>query len=92
MQWKIINGWYCVTACGFMSWKFRTLQEGIKWAFVSKEARDVANDNEISSCEQRCMSALLRHWSKWSGWYLFLASVSAWLYLLALIFREGWIK
>ena len=49
MQWKIINGWYCVTACGFMSWKFRTLQEqeGIKWAFVSKEARDVANDNEI---------------------------------------------
>ncbi|HAI1313969.1 TPA: hypothetical protein HIT55_001496 [Escherichia fergusonii] len=44
MQWKIINGWYCVTACGFMSWKFRTLQEGIKWAFVSKEARDVAND------------------------------------------------
>lgn len=41
MQWKIINGWYCVTACGFMSWKFRTLQEGIKWAFVSKEARDV---------------------------------------------------
>lgn len=47
MQWKIINGWYCVTACGFMSWKFRSLQEGIKWAFVSKEARDVANDNEI---------------------------------------------
>lgn len=47
MQWKIINGWYCVTACGFMSWKFRTLQEGIKWAFVSKKARDVANDNEI---------------------------------------------
>ncbi len=47
MQWKIINGWYCVTACGFMSWKFRNLQEGIKWAFVSKEARDVANDNEI---------------------------------------------
>lgn len=38
------------------------------------------------------MSALLRHWSKWSGWYLFLASVSAWLYLLALIFREGWIE
>ncbi len=37
MQWKIINGWYCVTACGFMSWKFRTLQEGIKWAFVSKK-------------------------------------------------------
>lgn len=35
------------------------------------------------------MSVLLRHWSKWSGWYLFLASVSAWLYLLALIFREG---
>ncbi|EKJ13854.1 hypothetical protein ECEC1865_3684 [Escherichia coli EC1865] len=38
------------------------------------------------------MSVLLRHWSKWSGWYLFLASVSAWLYLLALIFRDGWIK
>lgn len=46
----------------------------------------------VSSREQRCMSALLRHWIKWSGWYLFLASVSAWLYLLALIFREGWIK
>lgn len=46
----------------------------------------------ISSREQRCMSALLRNWIKWSGWYLFLASVSAWLYLLALIFREGWIK
>ncbi|VFS64084.1 Uncharacterised protein [Kluyvera cryocrescens] len=22
MQWKVINGWYCVTACGLMSWKF----------------------------------------------------------------------
>ncbi|MFR3778983.1 MAG: hypothetical protein ACLTW6_10140 [Enterobacter sp.] len=28
MQWKIINGWYCVTACGLMSTKCRTLHEG----------------------------------------------------------------
>ncbi|VDA37175.1 hypothetical protein BANRA_02498 [Klebsiella pneumoniae] len=38
MQWQIINGWYCVTACGLMSWKFRTLPEAISWAFVSKLA------------------------------------------------------
>ncbi|EMM0296582.1 TPA: hypothetical protein ACQ7JF_001960 [Klebsiella pneumoniae] len=38
MQWQIINGWYCVTACGLMSWKFRTLPEAIIWAFVSKLA------------------------------------------------------
>ena len=38
------------------------------------------------------MTALIKHLNKWSGWYLFLVSVSAWLYLLAVIFREGWIK
>ncbi|TDN60792.1 hypothetical protein [Scandinavium goeteborgense] len=43
MQWKIINGWYCVTVCGLMSWKFLTLREGIQWAFITKEATDVAN-------------------------------------------------
>ncbi len=31
MQWKIINGWYCVTACGLMSTKCRTLHEAINW-------------------------------------------------------------
>lgn len=38
------------------------------------------------------MTALIRHWEKLSGWYLFLTAVSAWLYLLAVIFREGWIR
>lgn len=38
------------------------------------------------------MTALIRHWNKWSGWYLFLAAVSAWLSLLAVIFTEGWIR
>lgn len=38
------------------------------------------------------MTALIRYWEKWSGWYLFLTAVSAWLYLLAVIFREGWIR
>lgn len=47
MQWKVINGWYCVTACGLMSWKFRTLGEGMKWAFTNKVAHEVANDNGI---------------------------------------------
>lgn len=36
MQWKIINGWYCVTACGLMSWKFLSLADAIEWAFTSK--------------------------------------------------------
>lgn len=44
MQWKLINGWYCVTACGLMSWKFRDLQEGVEWAFITKEANDVADE------------------------------------------------
>lgn len=44
MQWQFINGWYCVTACGVMSWKFRDLQEGIAWAFVTKEANEVADE------------------------------------------------
>ena len=38
MQWQIINSWYCVTAFVLMSWKFRTRQEAISWAFVSKLA------------------------------------------------------
>lgn len=41
MQWRIINGWYCVTACGLMSWKFRSLQDGLRWAFTEKDAREV---------------------------------------------------
>lgn len=38
------------------------------------------------------MTALYRHWNKWSGAYWFLTAVSAWLYLLAVIFMEGWIR
>ncbi|HDG9775862.1 hypothetical protein ACX64N_06510 [Raoultella planticola] len=38
MQWQIINGWYCVTACGLMSWKFRSLHEAFDWAYVNKLA------------------------------------------------------
>lgn len=49
MQWKVINGWYCVTACGLMSWKFRTLGEGMKWAFTNKVAHEVANDNRSAA-------------------------------------------
>lgn len=36
MQWKVINGWYCVTACGLMSWKFRTLGEAMNWVHTSR--------------------------------------------------------
>lgn len=38
------------------------------------------------------MTALKRHINKWSDMYLYLAAVAAWLWLLAVIFREGWIK
>lgn len=41
MQWRIINGWHCVTLSGLMSWKFRSPSEAIKWAFTTKEARSV---------------------------------------------------
>lgn len=37
------------------------------------------------------MTALARHFDKWSGWYCCLAAIGAWLFLLALIAREGWI-
>lgn len=40
MRWKKTGDWYCVTICGLMSWKFRDLREGIRWALVMKEARD----------------------------------------------------
>ncbi|EFQ4780418.1 hypothetical protein H0C22_001539 [Salmonella enterica] len=30
-----------------VSWKFRTLDEGMKWAFTNKVAHEVANDNGI---------------------------------------------
>lgn len=26
------------------------------------------------------MTALTRHWARWSGWYLNLAAISAWLF------------
>ena len=48
MQWKIINGWYCVTACGVMSSKFLTLQEAISWAFVTKLAAKTEMDMGVS--------------------------------------------
>lgn len=48
MQWKIINGWYCVTACGLMSWKFRTLTEAISLAFVNKLAARTEMDMGVS--------------------------------------------
>lgn len=38
------------------------------------------------------MTAMIRHWNKWSEWYLFLTAVSAWLSLLAVILIEGWIR
>nr|DAR21325.1 MAG TPA: hypothetical protein [Caudoviricetes sp.] len=38
------------------------------------------------------MTALKRHIGKWSGWYWYLSAIPAWLWLLAVIFREGWIK
>ncbi|EUC90041.1 hypothetical protein HMPREF9688_03347 [Klebsiella oxytoca 10-5244] len=36
--------------------------------------------------------SLAQYWKRWSGWFYYLAAVSAWLFLLAVIFREGWIK
>lgn len=44
MQWKIINGWYCITVSGLMSWKFKSLRDGIEWAFVTREACNAANE------------------------------------------------
>lgn len=41
MQLKKIDGWYCVTICGVMSWKFRNIRDGIRWALITKEAREV---------------------------------------------------
>ena len=40
MQWKIINGWHCVTA-GDVSWKFQSLRDAVEWAFTTREARAV---------------------------------------------------
>lgn len=48
MQWKVINGWYCVTACGLMSWKFRTLGEAMILVFVSKLAVKTEMDMGVS--------------------------------------------
>ncbi|HBE5193820.1 TPA: hypothetical protein KMA46_000876 [Escherichia coli] len=48
MQWKVINGWYCVTACGLMSLKFRTLGEAMNWVFVSKLAVKTEMDMGVS--------------------------------------------
>ncbi len=44
MQWRIINGWHCVTVSGLMSWKFRTLREAVEWAFITREARSVERE------------------------------------------------
>lgn len=44
MRWQIINGWYCVTACGLMSWRFRSWREAVEWAFTTKLARSVADE------------------------------------------------
>ncbi len=39
------------------------------------------------------MSTLTRHWKRWSGWYVYLAAVFAWLTLLGVILTtEGWLK
>lgn len=42
MQWKFSDGFYLVTICGLMSWKFTSLHDGIEWAFITKEAHNVA--------------------------------------------------
>lgn len=44
MQWKFSDGFYLVTICGLMSWKFSSLHDGIEWAFITKEAHNVANE------------------------------------------------
>ncbi|WP_193764280.1 hypothetical protein [Hafnia alvei] len=44
MQWKFSEGFYLVTICGLMSWKFTSLHDGFAWAFITKEARDVADE------------------------------------------------
>lgn len=49
MQWKIIDGWYCVTACGLVSWKFHSLSDAIEWAFTRKLA--VKTAMEMSSAK-----------------------------------------
>lgn len=38
------------------------------------------------------MNWLRGHFEKWSGHYWFLTSVSLYLFLIALIAREGWIR
>jgi hypothetical protein len=47
MQWKIIDGWFCVTACGLMSSKFKTLHEAINWAFTTKLAFKTEMNMEV---------------------------------------------
>lgn len=42
MRWQIINGMYCATACGLMSWKFSSLHDAIEWVFATKTAADAA--------------------------------------------------
>lgn len=39
------------------------------------------------------MTAVTRHWQKWSGLYWYLAGIAAWMYLIAAIFtQDGWLK
>lgn len=38
------------------------------------------------------MKTVIRHFEKWSGWYWCLTALSAWIVLLAVIVREGWIR
>lgn len=44
MKWQLVDGMYRVTISGLMSWKFHSLHDGIAWAFITKEARDVADE------------------------------------------------
>jgi hypothetical protein len=44
---QTINGFYCVTVCGFISWRFADFGEALQWAFITKVAFDAANRLEV---------------------------------------------
>ncbi|WP_414618660.1 hypothetical protein [Serratia liquefaciens] len=40
---QTINGIYCVTVCGCVSWRFADFNEALHWAFTTRLAIDTAN-------------------------------------------------
>ncbi|HGM6654473.1 MULTISPECIES: hypothetical protein [Serratia] len=45
---QTINGIFCVTVCGCVSWRFADFGEALAWAFTTRVALDAANQLEVA--------------------------------------------